>query len=120
MSNSVTFREEGDVVVIDVCGKFTSERSSEAIRAMLSELVDAGYRNVLVNLAGTTYIDDSGLDELVAGYANLSRVNGTLKLLNPREPVEGAFCAAGLDSLFEKYEEESVAILSFYGRSMAA
>jgi anti-sigma B factor antagonist len=120
MSNSVTFREEGDVVVVDVRGKLTSGRNSEAIKAMISELADAGYRNVLLNLAGLTYIDDASLDALVAGYRNLARVNGKLKLLNPAKSVDGAFRAARLDSVFEKFEEESLAILSFYGKSMAA
>jgi anti-anti-sigma regulatory factor len=75
MRNTVTFREEGDVVVVDVCGKPTIERDSGALGAMLQELAEAGYRNVLLNLAELTHIDNVGLEELLAGYANLARPN---------------------------------------------
>ena len=114
MRNTLTFREEDDVVVVDVCGMLTIGRDSAVLRAMLRELADAGYKNVLLNMAGVTYIDIAGIDELVAGYASLARVNGTLKLLNLQKVVKDVFRAARMDSLFDQYEEESAAILSFY------
>ncbi len=114
ISNTVTFREEGDVVVVDVCGKLMIGKDSAGLRAMLQELADAGYRSVLLNVAGVTHIDSSGLGELVACRMRLIRLNGALKLLNLQKPVNDLFRTTRLDSVFEKYEDESVAILSFY------
>ena len=114
MSNTLTFREEGDVVVVDVCGKLTIGSDSAALRAILQELAEAGYRKVLLNMAGVTHIDTASIDHLMAGYTSLARVNGRLKLLKLKKHVRCAFRATRLDSVFEKYEDENAAILSFY------
>jgi anti-sigma B factor antagonist len=112
MSDTLTFREEGDVVVVDVSGKLTIGRDNTALRATLRELAEAGYRNVLLDMAGVTHIDSAGIGELMAGCASLARVNGTLKMLNLKES-----CVIGntrLEPVFETYEEEAAAIVSFY------
>jgi anti-sigma B factor antagonist len=114
MRNTLTFREEDDVVVVDVSGMLTIGRDSIVLRATLRELAEAGYKKVLLNMAGVTYIDIAGIGELVAGYASLARVNGTLKLLNLQKSAKDVFRTTGMDSLFDQYEEEGAAILSFY------
>jgi len=114
ISKTLTFREEGDVVVVDVCGKLTIGRDSAGLRAMLQELAEAGYRHVLLNMAGVTDIDSSGLGDLMASWMNLVRLNGALKLLNLQERVSDVFHTTRLDSVFQKYEDEGTAILSFY------
>jgi anti-sigma B factor antagonist len=112
MANILAFREEGDVVVVDVTGTLTGENSA-LLRDLLQELAEAGYKNVLLNMAGITRIDMAGILQLVAGYASLARVNGTLKLLSPRKPVKCVLRIAKLDSVFEQYEQEHAAVLSF-------
>jgi len=81
---------------------------------MLQELAEAGYRHVLLNMAGVTDIDSSGLGDLMASWMNLVRLNGALKLLNLQERVSDVFHTTRLDSVFQKYEDEGTAILSFY------
>jgi anti-sigma B factor antagonist len=112
MCNTLTFREEGEVVVVDVHGKLIGA-DSEALRATLQELVEAGYRKVFLDMAGVTLIDTAGIGELVVGYATLARVNGRLKLLNLQKPVEFVLRATRLESVLETYEREREAILSF-------
>jgi anti-sigma B factor antagonist len=114
MSSTLTFREEGDVVVVDVYGALTIGSDSAALRAILQELTEAGYRNLLVNMAGVTQIDTAGIGELMAAYTNLARVNGTLKLLKLKKLIECVLRATQLDSTFERYEDENDAILSFH------
>jgi anti-sigma B factor antagonist len=114
MRNTLTFREEDDVVVVDVRGMLTVGRDSIVLRATLRELTEAGYKNVLLNMARVTYVDIAGIGELVAGYTSLARVNGTLKLLNLQKSMKDVFRTTGMDSVFDQYEEESAAILSFY------
>jgi anti-sigma B factor antagonist len=114
MDHNLTFREEDDVVVVDVCGKLIDGPYSAKLRAMLRELSDAGYRNVLLNLTLVPCLDCDGLGELVAGYASLARVHGTVKLVNLTWPVRNIFQVTRLDQVFEIYEAETEAILSFY------
>ena len=114
MTNTLTFREEGDVVIVDVCGALTIGSDSAALRAILQELAEAGYRNFLVNMAGVTQIDTAGIGELMAANTSLAGVNGTLKLLKLKKLVDCVFHATKLDSTFEWYEDENAAILSFH------
>jgi anti-sigma B factor antagonist len=114
MDENLTFREEGDVVVIDVHGKLTSGESSRALREMLRELLDAGYRNLLLNMAGAADLDSSGLGELAAGFATVSSAGGTLKLLKPGKRTQHLFGVIRMDSVFETFQDENTAILSFY------
>jgi anti-sigma B factor antagonist len=114
MTNTLTFREEGEVVIVDVCGALTIGADSAALRAILQELAEAGYRNFLVNMAGVTQIDTAGIGELIGAYTSIARVNGMLKLLKLQKLVECVFRATKLDSTFEWYEDENAAILSFH------
>lgn len=114
MNENLTFREEGDVVVIDVHGKLTSGKDSRALRDLLRELLDAGYRNLLLNMADAADVDSAGLGELAAGCASVSQAGGTLKLLSPGERTQHLFGVTGLDAVFEVYDDENTAILSFY------
>jgi hypothetical protein len=45
-------------------------------------LTDQGSKKVLLNLGDVTYIDSSGIGELVSGYTTMTNAGGTLKLLN--------------------------------------
>jgi anti-sigma B factor antagonist len=102
--NPCAAEAEQDVVVVDVCGALTIGSDSAALRAILQELTEAGYRNLLVNMAGVTQIDTAGIGELMAAYTNLARVNGTLKLLKLKKLIECVLRATQLDSTFERYE----------------
>lgn len=113
--NLIKFREEGNVVVVDVRGKLTVDGDAAALGEILWEMAEAGFRNVLLNLADVPRIDTAGVDELAACRARLLDANGELKLLNLPYPMRSVFRAAGVDSVFEIYDEERAAILSFYG-----
>jgi anti-sigma B factor antagonist len=114
MNGTLTYREEGEVVVVDVLGRLTMGQSSNSLRALLRELAVAGYRNVLLNMAGVTMIDSAGIGEVIAGYTSLACVDGALKLLNVVPPVTGMVHVSRLDAVFEMFDSESEAILSFY------
>ena len=116
MPNTLTFREEGDVIVVDVAGGLIGEDSA-LLSALLQELAEAGYKNVLLNMARITRVDMAGMLQLLVGYASIARVNGSLKLLSPRRPVKCVLRIAKLDSVFEQYEQERAAVLSFYAPS---
>ena len=74
MTNTLTFREEGEVVIVDVCGALTIGADSAALRAILQELAEAGYRNFLVNMAGVTQIDTAGIGKTDGRHPSVSPV----------------------------------------------
>lgn len=106
-------REIGDVVVLDVEGKILGGADSEAFRSVVRSLIDAGKCKVLVNLADVNWINSTGLGILIAGFTEMQRSGGKLKLVNVSERIEGLLAVTKLSTIFESFRQEDEAIQSF-------
>ena len=79
----VTQRKYGNVTVVDLKGKITIGRGDVILRETVQQLFDEGHRQILLNLAGVSYMDSAGIGELVACHKRAVEKTGRLKLLNP-------------------------------------
>jgi anti-sigma B factor antagonist len=113
MSVKLTTRKVGDVTVVDVSGKITLGEGSSALRDVLRDLTAQGDRKVLLNLSEVTYIDSSGIGELVSGFTSVSNAGGTLKLLGLTKRVKDLLQITKLYTVFDVHEEEAHAVRSF-------
>jgi anti-sigma B factor antagonist len=68
---------------------------------------------ILLNLADVTYIDSSGIGELVSGYTTVTNTGGSLKLLNLNKRVKDLLQITKLYTVFEVHEDEAAAIRSY-------
>lgn len=66
MSAGYDIREEGEYLIVQLCGEVDLSCSPEARKMILRCLNDA--RHTLVDLSAVTYIDSSGIASLVEGY----------------------------------------------------
>jgi hypothetical protein len=82
MDSQISIRESGDVTILDLRGRATIGADSAN-----------GVRKLLLNLAGVTQLDSSGICAIIGTYVSLSRQGGSLKLLCPWGRRAG--CAAG-------------------------
>ena len=105
-----TFR---GVTIIDLAGKVTIGGSNKQLHAAIKRLVHEGKTKIVLNLAKVTYIDSSGLGELVAGFSTLKANNGSLKLERVPGKVVDLMTITKLYTVFEIYEEEIDAVYSF-------
>ena len=103
----------GEVYVLDLEGKITLGESSSGLRAEIRSLLDAGNAQIVVNLAGVTYIDSSGLGELVSAYATAKTRNAEVKLANLTPRVESVLQVTKLYTVFEVFQSEEDAAASF-------
>jgi len=101
------------VSVIDVAGRITLGEGSSALREALKELVGKGQKKVLLNLGDVTYIDSSGIGELVSGFTTVTNSGGALKLLNLNKRVKDLLQITKLYTVFDVHEDEASAIRSF-------
>jgi anti-sigma B factor antagonist len=113
VSVKLSTRQVGNVTVIDVAGRITLGEGSSALRETLRDLVAKNQNKILLNLADVTYIDSSGIGELVSGYTTVTNTGGSLKLLNLNKRVKDLLQITKLYTVFEVHEDEAAAIRSY-------
>jgi len=117
----ISTRECGDIAVLDLRGRSTvNDSESEALRSYLAELVAAGVRKLLLNVADLKQIDSSGVSVIIDTYVSLRDKGGELRLLRPGGPVLAVFEVLRLLEIIPSFDDEAEAIASFRPRSYAA
>jgi anti-sigma B factor antagonist len=98
MTVSMTEHVEGCATVLDISGEIDLP-TVPAIRARLGQLVDAGVRTVVVDLAAVRFIDSAGIAVLIAGHRLLGDVRGALYVRNARGQVAQVLRLTGVADL---------------------
>ena len=113
MAFKASVRHTGDVAIVDLAGRLTLGEGCGTLRDTIKDLIAKGDRKILVNLKDVSYIDSSGLGELVGSYASVTNVNGQIKILNAQSRVHDLLTVTKLYSVFEAFNNEAVALTSF-------
>jgi len=119
MSLKINVRERGDVLILDLNGRITLGEEAASLRDILREQVDNGNKNILLNLAEVSYIDSSGLGQLVGSFATITSRGGRLKLLNLQKKLHELMQVTKLITVFEVYTTEAAALQSFAASASA-
>jgi anti-sigma B factor antagonist len=113
MSLKATNRESGGVIIIDLDGRITLGDGSALLRELIREQINKGHTRLVLNLAGISYLDSTGLGELVSGYRFVKSAGGELKLLNLNKKVSDLLQVTKLYTVFDIHNDESQALASF-------
>jgi anti-sigma B factor antagonist len=113
VSVKLNSRQVGDVSVVDVAGRITLGEGSSALRDALRDMVAKNHKKILLNLGDVSYIDSSGIGELVSGFTSVTNSGGQLKLLGLTKRVKDLLQITKLYTVFDVHEDESSAIRSF-------
>ncbi len=113
MSLSASVREVDQVSIVDLSGRITLGEASGKLRDTVRGLLAKGQKKVLLNLGDVTYIDSSGLGELVSSYTTAANQGATVKLLNVQKKVDDLLQITKLYTVFESHTNEADAIMSF-------
>jgi anti-sigma B factor antagonist len=109
----LTTRQVGDVTVIDAVGRITLGEGASTFRDKVRELVASGNKKLLLNLGEVSYIDSSGIGEMVSGFTTVTNQGGVVKLLNLTKRVKDLLQITKLYTVFEVFEDEATAVRSF-------
>jgi anti-sigma B factor antagonist len=113
VSVKLASRQVGDVTVIDAAGRITLGEGASAFRDTIRDLAVKGNKKILLNLADVSYIDSSGIGEMVSGFTTITNGGGKLKLLNLNKRVKDLLQITKLYTVFDAYEDEAAAVRSF-------
>jgi anti-sigma B factor antagonist len=113
VSMKATTRQVDSVHVVDLSGRITLGEGCSQLREIIRDLLAKGHKNILLNLGEVTYIDSSGIGELVSGFTAVSNQGGHLRLLNLTKKVHDLLQITKLLTVFDVHDDEAKAIASF-------
>ncbi len=113
MSLKINIRETPDAVILDLNGRITLGPALTELRDAIREALAGDQKNILLNLADVSYIDSSGLGQLIGSYATVTARGGNMKLLNLQKRVNDLMQVTKLLTVFETYNSETGALRSF-------
>src|ERR1700680_731019 len=111
----ITTRQSGGVTIMDAAGRITIGAGADHLRDKVRELAASAHKKQLLNLAEVSYIDSSGIGELVAGFTILSNQGGSLKLVSLTPRVMELLQVTNVLTIFEVFDDEASAISSYPG-----
>jgi anti-anti-sigma factor len=113
MGLQIAERKSGAITVLDLVGRIVIGSSNDALVAELRKYSDAGASEVILNLAGVTQMDSSGISTLVRSFVTLDRQGGGMKLLNPSGHVKDVLVLTRLIRAIPTFYEERIAVAAF-------
>ena len=113
MSIKVSTRQVDGVTILDLSGRITLGEGSVVLRDAVRDLLAKGDKNILLNLGDVSYIDSSGIGELVTAFTSVKNAGGELKLLNLTKKVHDLLQITKLYTVFDVKDDETSAVGAF-------
>jgi anti-sigma B factor antagonist len=108
MAFKLTTRILGDVTIIDLSGRLEIGEGSVILRETLQN--NPADAKVLINLTDVSFLDTSGLGELVSAHTRAQNAGTHLKLTGIPSRVEKLFQMTKLDRILDVYNNETDAL----------
>jgi len=119
MDLTTSTRQVGDIAIVDISGRIVLGEESAALRNLIGDLLKNGQKKILLNLGDVSYIDSSGLGQLVSTFSTVRKQDGELKLFNLTNKVIDVLQITKLYTIFDIGNNEADALKSF-ARSTSA
>ncbi len=110
---TIDTRNVNAITILELHGKVTIGEGSREIREKTRELLDSGNKDILLNLGDVSYVDSSGIGELVSSYTTVTNQGGQFKLLHLTKKIRELLAITKLLTVFDSYDDEETAVGSF-------
>ena len=101
--------QEG-AMVLELSGKIMGGPDFDKFKGEITQLVEGGHRNVILDLAGVPWINSTGLGILITGYHSVKAADGKMMICNVKERVLSIFYISQLENIFDVYETREEAL----------
>ena len=113
MSMKASIRQVEGVAILDLSGRIKLGEGSSLLREIVKDLLSKGQKNILLNLGDISYIDSSGIGDLVSAFTSVRNQGGELKLLHLTKKVHDLLQITKLYTVFDVKDDEAAAIGAF-------
>ena len=107
-------RVDDGVAVVTVTGDVDVATCAALRDSLLQVIADENFRGMVVNLAGVSFIDSTGIGVLVGAWRRTKATDGDLALASTSRQAQSVLDATGLTKVLSIYgsEEEAVQALA--------
>lgn len=116
MAIEATVRRSDDVTIVDLSGRIVLGESADQIHDLIAHALASGDRKFLLNMASVSYMDSSGIGELVRSCVRVASAGGEMKLMHVQSRIANLLQITKLRRVFEVFTEEATALSSFYSK----
>ena len=110
MNMTLAERQVGNVTILNLSGRLTIDDGVELLKEKVQRLIAEGRTRVVLDLAMLSYMDSSGLGQLVSCHTVLSKTDGGLTLLHVTKRNRDLFSITRLATLFQTTDSEEDAL----------
>ena len=103
----------GDVIVEIINVERASVSEANELKGRLSNAIDEGFKNIIVDLTECDFVDSSFLGVLVNSLKKVVKLEGDLKLVGFRPAVRSMFELTRLFRVFETFTNLQEAVKSY-------
>jgi len=120
MAMSYEVRQAGGVTILDISGRIDlgvaiafGPDNNISLVTLVRDFAGRGHKNILLNLRDVSYMDSSGIGELVGSVTSVRKLGGDLKVVNPNMIVKKLLSTCRLDSVVDVRPDEASALQAF-------
>ena len=113
MNKNASVRKIGEITLIELKGKITIGAGDLQMREAIHAVLNEGVRKLIVDMAGVTTIDSSGVGELVGCFTTATHKGAKMKLMNLPAKISDVLTVTQLITVFDVYPTEAEAIATF-------
>ena len=105
--------ERYNSVVISFKGNVMGGPDAVALNEKLHELIDAGKKNVIVDLGKVKFMNSSGLGMLIGALTTMRNGGGDLRLANATDKIQSLLIITKLVTVFQNFKSLDEAVKSY-------
>jgi anti-sigma B factor antagonist len=106
---SLETREVADRTVVTVGGEI-DVYTAPKLRDKITELVNGGHHDLLIDMEKVEFLDSTGLGVLVGGLKKVRAEDGSMELICSQDRLLKIFRITGLAKVFTIHDSESTAL----------
>lgn len=110
---NLTTRTHQDITILYPEGKITLGDGDQELGEAVRTALEQGSRKLVINFDKVSYLDSSGVGELVGCYTSIKNRNGELKICGMNGRIFGLIKMTSLHSVFDVKDTENEALAAF-------
>lgn len=112
-------RRSGEVVVMRPEGRIALGQNETTMRDRLKELLENGEKKIVLDLGDVTFMDSTGLAELITAHVTAERYDAEIKLASVGRNISKLLDITKLVYVFGIFDSSEAAVRSFEERKIA-